>query len=81
MSLSLKALRALNDARLARIVAGEPHLTEAEQAEILDRHFQPTRDALKCLYDETADYIRLNNLGDIHHNRSMQMARDVLNEP
>jgi Na+-transporting NADH:ubiquinone oxidoreductase subunit NqrC len=34
--------------------------------------------ALQCLYDETADYIRINNLGDIHHNRSMQMARDAL---
>lgn len=36
------------------------------------------RDALQRLYEETADYIRLNNLGDVHHNRSMQMARDAL---
>lgn len=36
------------------------------------------RDALKTLYEETADYIRINNLGDVHHNKSMQMARDAL---
>lgn len=39
-----------------------------------------TREALQCLYDETADYIRINNLGDVHHNRSMQMARDALKQ-
>lgn len=36
------------------------------------------REALKCLYEETADYIKINNLGDVHHNRSMQMAKDAL---
>ncbi len=36
------------------------------------------RRALQLLYDETADYIRLNKLGDVHHNRSMQLARDAL---
>lgn len=36
------------------------------------------RGALEALYKETADYIRINNLGVIHHNRSMQMARDAL---
>lgn len=35
-------------------------------------------EALRALYQETADYIRLNHLGDEHHNRSMQMARDAL---
>ena len=34
--------------------------------------------ALRGLYEETADYIRINNLGDVHHNRSMQRARDAL---
>jgi hypothetical protein len=34
--------------------------------------------ALQVLYEETADYIRINNLGDVHHNRSMQMARAAL---
>lgn len=34
--------------------------------------------ALNLLYQETADYIRVNHLGDVHHNRSMQLARDVL---
>jgi hypothetical protein len=35
-------------------------------------------EALKTLYEENADYIRLNHLGDVHHNRSMQLARDAL---
>lgn len=34
--------------------------------------------ALQQLYDETADYIRLNHLGDVHHNQSMKDARDAL---
>lgn len=38
-----------------------------------------TRAVLNILYDETADYIKINNLGDVHHNRSMQLARDILN--
>jgi len=39
------------------------------------------REALQLLYSETCDYIRVNNLGDVHHNRSMQLARDALNPP
>lgn len=34
--------------------------------------------ALNMLYDETADYIRINNLGDVYHNRSMQLAFHAL---
>lgn len=34
--------------------------------------------ALKILHDETADYIKINNLGDPHHNKSMQYARDAI---
>jgi len=34
--------------------------------------------ALKILYWENVDYIRINNLGDPHHNESMKKARDVL---
>jgi hypothetical protein len=36
------------------------------------------REALQGLYDETADYIRLNNLGDAHHNQTMKKAREAL---
>lgn len=36
------------------------------------------REALRVLYEETASYITINNLGPVHHNRSMQMARDAL---
>lgn len=46
-----------------------------EVIEELDR----TRAVLNILYDETADYIKINNLGDVRHNRSMQLARDILN--
>jgi len=34
--------------------------------------------ALKRLYEETAEYIRINNLGDVHHNQAMKDARDIL---
>jgi hypothetical protein len=46
----------------ARLIAAAPLLLEA----------------LTALYDETADYIRLNNLGDIHHNRSMRLAHEAI---
>jgi len=39
------------------------------------------REALERLYEETADYIRINNLGDVHHNGSMKMARAALASP
>lgn len=35
-------------------------------------------DASQELYRNTADYITRNNLGDVHHNRDMQMVRDAL---
>ncbi len=35
-------------------------------------------EAAQELYRNTADYITRNNLGDVHHNRDMQMARDAL---
>lgn len=34
--------------------------------------------ALELLYLENVDYITINHLGDPHHNKSMQMARDAL---
>lgn len=37
-------------------------------------------EACKLLYLENADYIKINNLGDINHNKSMQRARDILNK-
>ena len=36
------------------------------------------RFALLLLYAETSEYIKLNNLGDVHHSKSMQIARDML---
>lgn len=34
--------------------------------------------ALLCLYQDTADYIRINHLGSTHHNFSMEKARRAL---
>lgn len=39
-----------------------------------------TFDALLALYNHNADFIRTNFLGDIHHNKVMQDARDALVE-
>jgi len=36
------------------------------------------REALSVLYEETADYIRINHLGKVHHNQSMKLARKAL---
>jgi len=44
----------------------------------LRENVRVAKEALKLLYDETADYITINKLGPVHHNRSMQMARDAL---
>jgi len=38
----------------------------------------PLESALRGLCEETADYIRVNKLGDVHHNQSMKAARDAL---
>lgn len=36
------------------------------------------REALQMLYDEMADYIKINHLGDMHHNQLMKLARAAL---
>ncbi len=46
----------------ARLIAAAPELLEA----------------LKLLHDETADYVRVNNLGDPWHNQSMKLARAAI---
>jgi hypothetical protein len=42
------------------------------------RQNQKLRCALLMLYEETADYIRINHLGSVHHNQSMKKARSAL---
>lgn len=57
----------------------ELHCTEGHAIQPKDREYvERLREALNILYEETADYIRINHLGDVHHNRSMQLARDAL---
>ncbi|MDN7988981.1 hypothetical protein QZM97_02710 [Burkholderia orbicola] len=48
------------------------------ELEAAARERDTLRSALQVLHDETADYVRINNLGDPYHNCSMQMARDAL---
>lgn len=35
-------------------------------------------EALELLYSETADYITINQLGNIHHNQSMKLSQLAL---
>jgi len=64
-------------ARMRGVVGGA---TEQEQEDnaCLMAAAPDLLEALKILYEETADYIRINNLGDVHHNCSMQMARAAI---
>ena len=57
--------------------AGQANATAEAEKRAKERE-APILEALRILYEETADYIRINHLGDVHHNRSMQVARDVL---
>jgi len=51
---------------------------QADARADLEQRIKELELALTILYDETADYIKINNLGDIHHNASMQNARKAL---
>lgn len=66
----------------AYIAAAHPQsiltLTAALREALIDA--EAKRIALRALYEDTADYIRVNNLGDVHHNFSMQLARAALKE-
>lgn len=53
-----------NDPKDLQLIAAAPQLAQA----------------LRVLYEETADYIQTNNLGPVHHNCSMQLARAALLE-
>lgn len=83
----LRAAKALQRENTRRLLTREEFLTQEEIAELIEREtglaeLLKQRDALLesliCLYDETADYIRINNLGDVHHNASMQKARAAI---
>jgi hypothetical protein len=73
------ALRAeLDEARRVLGVRNDTLRELESQRDALAVNVARLREALELLYDETADYIRINKLGDVHHNRSMQLARDAL---
>lgn len=48
------------------------------QIKELQAHNAELREALGLLFIETADYIKINNLGPVLHNRSMQLASKAL---
>lgn len=52
-------------------------LTNA-RIEDLEKRLAILRVALSALYEDTASYIRVNHLGDVHHNQSMRLARAAL---
>ncbi len=76
----------LTDAEISNL-ANQPRAYALTNAKVLatvtflQGELQRTREALKILYEETADYIRINNLGDVHHNQSMKLARAALTPP
>jgi hypothetical protein len=50
---------------------------------VRETELQPLADLIRAaqrLYNETADYIRINNLGDVHHNQSMKDMRAALDK-
>lgn len=49
-----------------------------EKIESLESRLKLATEALKMLYEETVDYITINNLGDPHHNQSMRLAAEAL---
>lgn len=67
----IKALKSMRELELALAEERQEHKATLALAATM-------REAAKALYEETADYIRINNLGPVHHNRSMQMMRDAL---
>ena len=58
--------------------AAEQNKALREELAALKAQNKALMEALELLYNETADYIRINNLGDVHHNVSMQKARAAL---
>lgn len=65
---------------LGFVAQGSDGVPEAEHNGALMSSSPDLYRALKILYEETADYITVNNLGDVHHNRSMQLARAALSK-
>lgn len=57
------------------------YVVSAKFARQLERELHLAKNALKLLHDETADYIRINRLGKVHHNESMKRAALVLGIP
>lgn len=54
-----------------------------ELLETLKAELQPLADLIRAaqqLYAETADYVRINNLGDVHHNQSMKDMQAALDK-
>lgn len=60
---------------------GQGYKTACAERDANAKLFSAAYDLLKALqqlYDDTAEYITINKLGDVHHNFNMQQARDAL---
>ena len=72
----------LSETELQRIAASHTGLDDAGQLlhhiTALTAKLELYETALRLLYNETAEYISINNLGNVHHNAAMQKARDAL---
>ena len=72
------------DLNRARHADDEP-IIDADAALIVravnrDHLFEEVLSALERLYEHDADYIRINHLGDVHHNKVMRDARAALSK-
>jgi hypothetical protein len=67
--------------RLTNLTIAKEGRNALEMDMVFNRALQPLDDLIRAaqqLYSETADYIRINNLGDIHHNQVMKDMRAAL---
>jgi hypothetical protein len=64
--------------REARRIALEAGDWLKERAERAEAERDALRTALQLLHDNTADYVRINNLGDPYQNADMRMAKAAL---
>lgn len=63
---------------LDAIANSEEKMTTAAALAVFRTHVTEQLRVLKSLHDETVEYVQMNKLGDPWHNRTMQLAREVI---
>jgi chromosome segregation ATPase len=66
------------DRIIREAIDANPEEATADEVRRVVRERNRMRSALQLLHDNTADYVRINNLGDPYQNADMRMARDAL---